>query len=51
MLWQNASIRKESFPPTQFNEFAAVKQANLLAFKRGQNLLYHAVIPNKSLTS
>ena len=38
MLWWNASIRKECFLPTQFNEFAADKQANLLAFKRGQNI-------------
>lgn len=32
------NITKECFPPTQFNEFAAVKQANLLAFKLRQNI-------------
>ena len=30
MLQRNASIKKECFPPAQFNEFAAVKQANLV---------------------
>ena len=52
MLWRNASIRKECSPATQFNKLVAVKQANLLAFKPGQdNHLCHAVVLNKSLTS
>ena len=40
------------FSTYMFNEFATVKQANLLAFKLcGQNInLYHAVILDKSLT-
>ena len=32
VLRRNASIMKECFPPTQLNKFAAVKQANSLAF-------------------
>ena len=30
LLQRNASIKRECFPPAQFNEFAAVKQANLV---------------------
>ena len=53
MPQQNASITKECFPPTQFNKFAAVKQANLQCtwFQTQAKCLYHAVILNKILTS
>ena len=53
MLQQNASITKECFPATQFNKFAAGKQANLqhTCFQTRAKCLYHAVILNKILTS
>ena len=53
MLQRNASVKKEWFPPTQFNKFAAVKQADLLGFEPGQNIcidvLYRAVVLNNFL--
>ena len=38
MLWRNATTKKEWFPPTQFNKFTTVKQADLLGFELGQNI-------------
>ena len=52
MLWQNASITKECFPPTQCNEFAAVKlTSKFTIFQTQPKHLYYAVVLNKSLTS
>ena len=52
MLWQNTSIMKERFPPTQFNKFAAVKlTSKFTCFQTRARYLYYAVVLNKSLTS